>query len=435
MRQKFKKIFSISFYFLLLIILFQTRLTIWQNFFEGVYIEYLSFNLYFIDILIVILGLGLLTKKFKRIKFNGFLFWLLGAWELVIIFSIFYSLNWKVGLFHYFWFALFALLLCLIVFFKEKKEKIFFWFLFGSLIQSILAIWQFLLQKTFSSKYLGMAFHSADQLGQSVIEIDSGRWLRSYGSLDHPNILGAVMGLAVILSVYLLLSRFKEMKRDVKVYKIIFLVSVFVFCNFALLFSFSRLAIFSTYLSLFVVFMYFLFKKKYLKISLTLIFSFFLILFSFYNIFGFLINSRLNIDNRLEEKSLNERQEQYLEAQKIMGDNNFRGVGLGNYLLALREIKKNQNPYDLQPVHNSFILLRTELGLLGSLILFVYFVYLFFRTLINQNVLGFSLAIFLFIISVGEHWLFSLHFGWIFLALVSGFIFIESKKKNVLFSS
>jgi O-antigen ligase len=435
MKMKIKKIFSLFFYFLLLILLFQTRLIICPNFFKGIYVEYLSFSLYFTDLLILFLGFGLLINKFNKIKFNSFLFWLLGCWELLVVVSIFNSLDWKISLFHYLWFVVFLLFFYLLIFYKQKKENIYICFLAGSFVQACLAIWQFLSQKTFSNKYLGIASHFAGNLGQSVIENDSGRWLRAYGSLDHPNILGAIMGVAVILSIYLLFSKFKKMRDNANIWKIIFLIVVFVVSNFALLFSFSRLAIFATYLSLFIIFIYFLFKKRYLKISLTLILSSLLVIFTFCNLFGFLIFSRLDFDNRLEEKSLNERKEQYIEANKVIENNGFFGTGFGNYFLALEKVKNDQDTYSLQPVHNSFLLLRSELGILGFLIICIYFIYLFFNTLVNKNILGFSLTVFLFIILIAEHWVFSLHFGWIFFALITSFIFMESKKENILFSS
>jgi hypothetical protein len=88
-------------------------------------------------------------------------------------------------------------------------------------------------------------------------------------------------------------------------------------------------------------------------------------------------------------------------------------------------------------VSNPLTLIQANsfLVILGFLIICIYFIYLFFNTLVNKNILGFSLTVFLFIILIAEHWVFSLHFGWIFFALITSFIFMESKKENILFSS
>ena len=56
---------------------------------------------------------------------------------------------------------------------------------------------------------------------------------------------------------------------------------------------------------------------------------------------------------------------------KIIKDNPLFGVGANNFLVTLPEYQKNSGVFWLQPVHNIFILIFTEFGLVGFIILIV----------------------------------------------------------------
>jgi len=66
-------------------------------------------------------------------------------------------------------------------------------FLSGLSMQAVLAIYQFLNQSTFASRLLGLTIHNSAIPGASVIENLGGRWLRAYGGLPHPNILAGYL--------------------------------------------------------------------------------------------------------------------------------------------------------------------------------------------------------------------------------------------------
>ena len=77
-----------------------------------------------------------------------------------------------------------------------SRLKIIYVFLSSVFIHAVLGLYQFLSQSTFANKYLGIAMHDPAIVGTSVIETVSGRWLRAYGGLDHPNILAGEIGRA-----------------------------------------------------------------------------------------------------------------------------------------------------------------------------------------------------------------------------------------------
>ena len=64
-----------------------------------------------------------------------------------------------------------------------------------------------------------MAYHASNILGDSVIETSMGRFLRAYGPFDHPNILGGIMVLGIILVLYSSLQ--KEINRNSRLFYLI----------------------------------------------------------------------------------------------------------------------------------------------------------------------------------------------------------------------
>ncbi|MCF7820573.1 MAG: O-antigen ligase family protein [Candidatus Pacebacteria bacterium] len=426
----FKKISWFLWLSFILVFTWQTRLIFLPSYTNNWYFEYGTLSLYFSDLVIVLSALFLAVafiSNFRKIslkKIPIFWYWL-GVWEVFLIISIFQADNLQLSLWHYLWFIILAIIICLFSYFYKKKPKlILHLFLLGVLPQAVLAIYQFIYQKTFAFKYLGLASHSPSKLGDVVIETASGRWLRAYGGLDHPNILAALMAMAILVAIYLLLLEANK-KFNLKRLKISIWLWLSLLINFlALFFSFSR----SVWLAFVLAFIFLLaFSCKNLKMrgqaikifSSLLVFSAILIT-TYYP----LIFQRFDLNSRLENKSVSERYQQNLEAKEIIKNNLFFGVGLGNYTLKLREIKPEAPAYELQPVHNSFLLLWAETGIFSLVAFLSFLLYIFYKAWQKKQTLSLSLLLLLLIIFLSEHWLFSLHFGWLFLGLVFSFIIL-----------
>jgi O-antigen ligase len=432
-----KKIIEYLLYFLVFILPLQTRYIVsaWTR--NNFSLEFSTISFYFTDLLIILLVILTLSTYFKTInsQIRNRLWYFLGVFELFIITSIIVSYNYKLSLLHYFWFIVFALLIWVLITVKYNKLNLLLWFLAGSLLQGILGISQFILQTSFSSKYLGMAKHSASDLGQAVIETGSGRWLRAYGGLDHPNIFGALMAITLIISLYLLLAQNKKVKSFKKLRLSLFLWVSTLVSFMALLVSFSRLAMGAGFIGILLITLYYLFYKKNYRQIIKVISALVLLAVIITSVYSQLFFSRLDTTNRLEMKSISERQEQIIEAKTIIKDNLYFGVGIGNYSLALQDYYPDKEIYELQPVHNSFLLLIAEVGIFGFIAFLVFFLYLFALVYSRKQVLYISLWLTLLIIMLAEHWLISLHFGWLIMALMSGLILRpveinDSIKKN-----
>jgi O-antigen ligase len=428
-----KKLIEYLLYFLVFTLPIQTRYIVstWTK--DGFSLEFSTISFYFTDLLIIVLVPLTLSVYFKSIRaqIKNRLWYFLGAFEVFIIISIIASYDYMLSLLHYFWFVIFALLIWVLITVQYNKLKLLLWFLAGSLVQALLGISQFISQTSFSSKYLGMANHEAFDLGQAVIETASGRWLRAYGGLDHPNIFGSLMAISLLVSLYLLMAQNKKIKNLKKLRLSLFLWTSVLVSSMALLLSFSRLAIGAGFIGALFIVLYYLFHKKHYRQVIKVISSVVLLAVILLSVYSQLFFSRLDTSNRLELKSISERQEQLIEAKTIIKDNLYFGVGIGNYSLALKDYYPNKDIYELQPVHNSFLLLIAEIGLFGLISFLLFFIYLFAIAYSRKQVLYISLWLALLIIMLAEHWLISLHFGWLIIALISGLILQETKNLSI----
>lgn len=302
-----------------------------------------------------------------------------------------------------------------------SRSRAIYVFLASIFLQAILGIYQFLSQSTFASKYLGLAFHDPALAGTSVIETSSGRWLRAYGGLDHPNILAGVLVVALLLAAYLLAKR-KIINSRLHIYGLLSIfIAYFIYLS-ALFFSFSRSA-WLAFLVGAVALGLFFFKKedKWTKGRYFVLLFFSLMLVATLSFsYRDLLSTRIQASSRLEQISLNERSEQLQSARSLIKKEAWLGLGTGNYIVALKNTLPEKEAAYAQPVHNSYILLLLENGIFAllSFLLFIFF-------LGKDNKRGplfLALILALGVLMIFEHWFFSLPFGTLFLLFVLGLI-------------
>jgi len=291
-------------------------------------------------------------------------------------------------------------------------------FLIGLFPTAILGIWQFFIQSTYANKYLGLAYHSTIILGDSIIETDTGRYLRAYGSFDHPNILGGVMAVALILVLYLSLKR--VMGRNNRLF---YLISFAIFYT-ALLVSFSRSGILAFIVSApFLVFHFWkqgVFQKKMIALFLFLMIFISAIIIIPY---GDLFLGRVDVSSRLEKKSITERETYLGQAARLIIKKPIYGVGVGGYILAEQKIDNSRHEaWYYQPVHNYWLLIWAELGIFG---LFGALIFWLAIIKISAKKYLWPLGLALFIISLLDHWLWTQPLGLIIFFLLAALMFNE----------
>ena len=401
--------------------------------------EYGVIGVYGVDILVGLLlmvsavryfekfNLKFLISNFKSIFNNKILNYktilfisssLVFIWSLV---SIFWSLDKPLA-------GYFSgkLVLVLGLFWVVKKiefswKKLLVTLLIVGALQGALAVGQFLLQDTFSSKWLGMSAHQAAQGGASVLESISGRWLRAYGSFPHPNILGGY--LAIILLIIIIQNTNKSQKISINKYFMLY-VACYMIIFLGLIVSFSR----SAWLVFTVGFLgiFFMFKEKRNEL-VKVGFVFLGVVLIWMSAFSPLFLARTQGEARLEKKSVTDRVEYVAQAQELIREHFWLGVGAGNYTNAVHEKNPQKKIWEIQPVHNVFLLVWAELGLVGLTLWLVFLGSVFLMGYKKNKIFTLVLYASCFMLYVLDHWLWTSHFGLLFFFLLLGLILREEK--------
>lgn len=446
---KIKVITEYLLYLLVFIIPWQIRYIFYQPIIKDVIYEYGTYSLYGFDILLgvifVLTCINLFQLTFNKqkiiLKKHFLKFWILYSFFILSLFSSIWALSWGISLFYilkYFEGIIFIFLLNKV---DYKFEKLLNFFLASVLVQGIIGIFQFIYQTDLfgSNKWLGVSEHSPKDLGVSVINTGARRWLRSYAFLPHPNILAGFLGLGWVVSIYKYL-RLKIVSGLKTRNKNDFFLASFIIFTFALLTTFSR-AVWVSCFVVFVILVLFSFYSKKFKLKLSFLklgTIGFLIVINFFLIYKPLIFTRFNINqNRLEQISINERVSYINQSKNIIKTNFLFGVGIGNFTKSVYELEDiKKEAYYYQPVHNIYLLLISELGLLGFVLLLLFitkWAKLFLFLLNNLEIVlfsGFSLTI--MVTGFFDHYWLTLHSGIVMLFFVIGICskFINNIKEN-----
>lgn len=424
-----KKAIEYSFYLFVFLLPWQTKLIL-----RPADTNFNEISLYVSHLLLLAILIIFFFYKIKRPENVGaisWLWWSLAGLELAVLASFFVAPDQVLAFYYY---LLFLMGVGVFYLLREGTEdfgfesqyfnriRIIYIFLTSIFFQALLGIYQFLSQNTLVSKYLGLASHDPGTAGTAVIETASGRWLRVYGGMDHPNIFGGVLAVTLILAAYLLAKK-KIIRTKQEIGESIFLFIFYFVALFALFFTFSRTAWLAYAAGLAVLLISLIIQKDRWVLGryLALIFFSGLMLFIVAYPYQSLIQTRIQGETRLEQKSLNERSDYLWQSESLIKSHYLTGVGVGNYPLFLSQADNfRQAPWSYQPVHNCFLLLWAECGIF-ALIFFISFLILMVKK--NRHaVFSGAILMALIIIMLLDHWLLSLPFGLLFLFFILGLI-------------
>jgi O-antigen ligase len=263
----------------------------------------------------------------------------------------------------------------------------------------LLAIEQIIDGRVMASKWLGMASQKASELGAAVIGVGDERFLRAYGSWPHPNILGGFLAIAFVGWLYLLIRIKNEYQKR-------FILIVGFFITAGIFFSFSRGA-WLVFGVLYLLGWIYILKNKAEAVCKRFLAGVGIVMIAFLIFFWPLASARIwgGVNNRLETKSNTERVTGYRQAGAII-KNNIIGVGIGNYTFFVKDFYKIENAWEIQPVHNVYLLAAVELGVVGIIMIIAIIVAL--ARALYQNKRYFYLVAFLSFLLLGL-WD---HYGW-----------------------
>ena len=322
---------------------------------------------------------------------------------------------------------------------------------FALLVQVILGFWQFGVQTTAFLQPLGLNWPGTlvpSTNGASVVQLADGvRWLRIYGTLPHPNILG---GVTLVFLAGLIILFLKSNRQH------ILTLSLFTAGVTLLTLTFSR----SAWLG-FVMFALILAlktnfprnktihipennnisrmeerastepdtgKKRLVILFIATLMGLAIAIIPLWE----LVFTRLgNSTIATESYSINART--YLARQGLIffSEHPFTGIGIGSFIIQLSQ--RASYGYLIEPVHNVLLLVLNELGIAGAITLLGLILILFLRCLPVQQPPGIvftALLAGLFVISLFDHYVWTLAPGRMLAGLVLGLWSSQIKRED-----
>lgn len=387
--------------------------------------QYGTLSVFAIDTVIVaVILLLLFTQRGSGVKPQKYLWILLGAFFATAFFSIWFTSDREVS-----WYRLALLLEGYGVFWlfsslRLSLRQLGYAFGLSGVVQSVFAISQFITQKVFASTWLGTAEHLPGVIGNSVIEA-GGRFLRAYGTFQHPNLLA---GFLVLCFIFVIGWYFISKKRIDSIIS----MSAISIISVGLFFTFSRSAWGVMGASIF--FLVFLalmtrgliHRRKIISALVVII-----LISTIFSVMNFsLISTRLASDARLEVQSATERITGYQDSWTLLKESWLHGVGIGAYTSSVRkDIDASREVWRLQPVHNIYLLIATELSVFGFIFFALFLIELIrkgVRKLSNLQNYSFEWVVYLtaslavLLLGLFDHYFWSVHPGSLVMWLIFG---------------
>ena len=450
---------------------------------DGHFLEWSAISLYLSDILLGLCFLAWLIRGLnsliRRVEKKGeivkkqkltLLYSLLGAFLLVGITSLAvnYSFD-NYNIYRLIKLAEFILLFLFIIkYINTLKLKLFTIsvFIATAFVQAIVSIIQYLKQGSIGLTAFGETVLSPEMVNVAKIVLDGDKILRAYGTFPHANALAGFLVLTLIFVFSLVLLKIKDFslfrekgeareKQKVKFFSVyyknlwLYIISIIICILFwALVITYSRTAWFgllfatSVLVILFSRRIYLALKsinkkrinyRNFLPIILIVLFIA-IVLAVYYPA----ISTRAVLADQAGDMAVTNRTFYNDLAIEMIEKNPIFGVGLGNFVLRMDEyVNFDILWWQYQPVHNLYLLIGSELGLLGLLVFGLlvtlvlrqgYFNYkkgsAYMRTL-QVGLFGALLAI--FAISFFDHYWWDIQQDIICLWLVMGLLYSSNK--------
>ena len=437
-------IHELFFFLLILFLPTQLGLHIWPEwaFVLGRRIDYLSPTLFVTDFLLVFTVVAwflqnpqiVVSRAISALRDRKKLIFMCLLAGFIII-NIFVAASKPLALYKWIKVLEFAFLAFYITKTKPNKEYVVLALSVAIFYSSIIAIIQFGLQHSIGGPFwlLGERSFRLDTSGIARASLcvsgflsDCREWLRAYGTFPHPNVLAGFL----TATVPLVLNRmFRPTLYALKIQAGKSIVINFFYnavaCTgiIALILTFSR----SSWVIAFLAMSWVWHKRMtasgerhrvwlLMAISVGLLAA---VTFMFYYFIPF------------SDETIGVRQELLRAAVVIWQRSPLVGVGLGNFLVELPRSIPSRTIYFLQPVHNIYLLVLVETGVIG----FIFFSLLLVRILAKfskddlfQKGIGISLAA-LLLLGFVDHYLATLQQGQLLFSLYVGLLLSFEKRR------
>lgn len=244
------------------------------------------------------------------------------------------------------------------------QKSILIIFLSG-IFQSVLAVIQFILQRSIGLKFFGESVLSPDLFDVAKFELYGGKIIRAYGTFPHPNLLGAFLLLSLTCGIYLIsIAKNRKLKILNTVTSVLIVIGI--------IFTYSRSVWLATFLFLITFFIFTFSQNEKLRNSLKnkfLNFKFYQIVAATVVVIAVLlfISPRFCFTHCPGDQSSALRKIYSQKAFELIRANPLTGVGPGNFTSFFTPCNCacGPKPWEIQPVHNLYLLIASEIGLFG----------------------------------------------------------------------
>ena len=336
-------------------------------------------------------------KSFKNVSRETFYLLLFLAW---IGLSIFWSQYRPISIYRFLTFAeivLFAAVAAKCLKNRQWLDIALFALVFNGLFQSLLGIAQFVHNASLGFHFLGESIIGSNIDGVAKILINGEKHIRAYGTFPHPNILAGFLLIPFFIIIAELVCRILpflnkqslpageaeagERSAQVSHETILdfiptnFLWFIFSVTSLGFVLTFSR----SAFLGLIFGLLIYIFLiaptrnlvqkfKSYYKfpVALTILLALMIIALS-------------NTTSFFSNQSLQERQLYQDVSYETISGSPIQGIGAGQFILNEHKLHPDLEAWQYQPAHNVYLLIFSELGIVGF-ILFILFVVSFLFT-------------------------------------------------------
>lgn len=262
--------------------------------------------------------------------------------------------------------------------------------------QAIVGYLQFNKGVSLGINFLGESQVAAGLLGSSFVSLSGTEILRSYGTFPHPNILAGFFLFSFFLSLYFV-------KNIQKKYSFVSFLTMLISVIFIIP-TFSRVTILLLFFSILILsFTFFIRKKRLLSFTPIL-----------------LVERFLSLIKGADSGAI-DRRNLIKVFPSIFKENIFQGMGFGRYVLFMGDkapVTKG-GLFLLQPVHNVFLLLLSELGIFGFLAFFFLISKIFKESIKSLTIFSVLILSSILVIGMFDHYLVSLPQG---LGMLWGFV-------------
>lgn len=343
------------------------------NFQTGAYSDFTSLSIYLSDIILGLLFLSIIVSYFQNKEVQSpsvdspvSKLWKKGiiALSIWILLELFFSTSLPLQV--YFSFRLIFLLIFTVSFFKihVPREKIAWLFSILGSIQAFIAIGQFYLQESLGLYRIGESHLSPAMFGVAKIVSHGTTLIRGYGTFPHSNLLSAFLVCATLFNLYLIIKTYQNVQKKSHVVGLCIMLYLNVF---GLFITFSRGGILALGGGLLVLITVLLLNKQFSNVLKVIVSCGTAIFISILVLAPYLSTRTTISDSAVKERVFYN----HIGVEMVKNKPIF-GLGSGTSVLHMKQYSKEElKPWEIQPIHNYFLLSYTDMGIGSILLIFV----------------------------------------------------------------